>query len=199
MNPEKNEGNSIKDILGRLDRSAGEKGSGFKTLWQLVKFLLVSGICSIIQLVLVNLLFFALRSWKAPLPDILSGIFSVASVGEGNDNWGYVLPFFLSNLIANIYGYIRNKKTTFRSDAPGWCFGVYLVVLMSLIFFSTWLQGRVANLLLGSGKSFLAGIAPTAAAACAGFIQMVVLFPLEKFILLKEKIPDTVYNRTQHL
>lgn len=161
---------------------------GKKTIWQILKFVLVSCIVSIIQLVLVNVLFFLMRHWKAPLPAFLSGIFTPATVGAGNNNWGYVLPFFLSNLIANIYGYFQNQKTTFKaSDTPAWCMWVYLGVIAALILFSTWLQGVVANWALGSDIAVLAGLAPTLAAMAAGNVQMLVLFPLEKFVLFKER------------
>lgn len=161
---------------------------GKKTIWQFIKFILVSGIVSIIQLVLVNLLFFLMREWKEPLPVLLANIFSADTVGEGNDNWGYVLPFFLSNLIANIYGYFQNQKTTFKtSNAPAWCMWLYIGVIVVLILFSTWLQGVVANLALNSGIGAIAGLAPTIAAMVAGTFQMLVLFPLEKFVLFKER------------
>ena len=42
--------------LGGIDNAAEEKGSFMKTLWQLVKFLVVSGLVTIIQLVLANVL-----------------------------------------------------------------------------------------------------------------------------------------------
>lgn len=161
---------------------------GKKTIWQVIKFILVSCIVSIIQLVLVNVLFFLMREWKAPLPAFLAGIFTPQTVGIGNDNWGYVLPFFLSNLIANIYGYFQNQKTTFKaSNAPAWCMWVYIGVIVVLILFSTWLQGVVANAALNSGISAIAGLAPTIAAMAAGTLQMLVLFPLEKFVLFKER------------
>lgn len=160
---------------------------GKKTIWQLVKFILVSCIVSIIQLVLVNALFYLMRNWKAPLPPMLAAIFSADTVGAGNDNWGYVLPFFLSNLIANIYGYFQNQKTTFKANAPGYCIAIYTGVIVFLIFFSTWLQGVVANWLLSGSSAFLAGLAPTAAASAAGTFQMLVLFPLEKFVLFRER------------
>lgn len=155
-----------------------------KTLWELLKFTLVSCIVSIIQLALVNLLFFLLRGWKAPLPPFLAGIFTPGTVGIGNDNWGYVLPFFLSNLIANIYGYFQNQKTTFHADAPAWCMWVYIGIIAGLILFSTWLQGVVCNALIGIG---FAGIAPTIAGMSAGTLQMVILFPLEKFVLFRKR------------
>ena len=175
--------------LSELDRAAEAKGGAAKTLWQLVKFVAISSLVGILQLALVNLLFFALRDWRPPLPPALAGVFSAASVGAGNDNWGFVLPFFVSNLAANVYGYIQNKRTTFKSDAPGWCFGVYLALMAALILFSTWLQGVVANALISTGSPLLSGLAPTIAAMCAGTLQLLVLFPVEKFVLLKEKKP----------
>ena len=42
--------------LGGIDNAAEEKGSFIKTVWQFVKFLVVSGLVTIIQLVLANVL-----------------------------------------------------------------------------------------------------------------------------------------------
>lgn len=162
--------------------------NGKKSIWQFIKFILVSGIVSIIQLVLVNVLFFLMQEWKAPLPPFLAGIFTASTVGIGNDNWGYVLPFFLSNLIANIYGYFQNQKTTFKAkNTPAWCMRFYIGTIAALILFSTWLQGVVVNWALHSGISVLVGLSPTLAAMAAGNVQMLVLFPLEKFVLFKER------------
>ena len=183
--------------LGGIDNAAEEKGSFIKTLWQLVKFLVVSGLVTIIQLVLVNVLYFALKNWTAPLPDFLAAIFTETTVGAGHDNWGYILPFFVSNAVANIYGYIQNKKTTFKSDAPKIMFVIYIVLLACLILFSTWFQGVVANWVSGADAKWLANLAPTVASMAAGFLQMVVLFPMEKFVLLKEKKPAEGENETE--
>ncbi len=177
----------IAGFIERTDRRSAEKGAIAKTVWQIVKFLLVSGLVALLQAVLVNLLFFAMRSWKAPLPPFLSKIFTERTMGAGNSNWGYVLPFFLSNLIANIYGYFQNRRTTFHSDSPKINVIVYILIMVALILFSTWLQGLVANAVMRSGSDFLAALAPTIAMACAGMMQAVILFPLEKFVLLREK------------
>lgn len=179
--------------LGGIDNAAEEKGSFIKTVWQLVKFLVVSGLVTIIQLVLVNVLYFAMKNWDAALPGFLANIFTETTVGAGNDNWGYVLPFLLSNGIANIYGFYQNKKTTFKSDAPWYCFAIYIVLLVCLILFSTWLQGVIVHAIEASTIAIvmkLAKLAPTVASMAAGFLQMVVLFPMEKFVLLKEKKAD---------
>lgn len=192
--------------LGGIDNAAEEKGSFIKTLWQLVKFLVVSGLVTIIQLVLAYVLPLIFDNVTATLPGFLQVIFqpdaifdiTTASgaedyakyVVDGVVTWGYVLPFFLSNLIANIYGYIQNKKTTFKSDAPKICFVIYIVLMIALILFSTWLQGAIYGALTRVDNAFISGISRLVASLAAGLLQMIVLFPMEKFVLLKEKKKD---------
>ncbi len=216
--------------LSGIDNAAEGKGSFFKTIWQLVKFLVVSGLVTIIQLVLANVLPFIFDGVTATLPAFLQGIFDpnfifdpaskegieqvgkyVVDTASGNlggviENgvvvggvvtWGYLLPFFLSNLIANIYGFYQNKKTTFKSDAPWYNFAIYIVLMIALILFSTWFQGWLVGIMakippewLGGLGKVIVGLARTIAGLAAGFVQMVVLFPMEKFVLLKEKKKD---------
>ena len=59
-----------------------------------------------------------------------------------------------------------------------------------LIAFSTWLQGVITNALVNVNFEFLA---PTIAAMTVGIMQGLILFPLQKFVLLKEKksLPET--------
>ncbi len=157
-----------------------------KSVGEVAKFLLVSCVVGVIQLVLVNTLYFGLKGRSAPLPAFLRGIFSASAVGEGNDNWGYVLPFLVSNAAANIYGYFQNRKTTFRAEnVPKYCLGIYMAALAALILFSTWLQGVIVNAIVSTGK--LTALAPTIAMLCANTLQLVILFPLEKFVLFRER------------
>ena len=179
MEEKENKNNSF---LDKVDEKAEKKG--IKTLWQAIKFLIVSCLVTIIQLVLVNLLYFLMKGWTTPLPGFLAVIFTEATMGAGHSNWGYILPFFLSNFIANTVGYFLNKSKTFKSDAPIWHYIVYIVLLFALILFTTWLQGVVANGLTSIGAE---AIAPTVASMAAGTVQMIVLFPLQKFVLLREK------------
>ena len=192
--------------IGGLDSAAEEKGSFIKTLWQLVKFLVVSGLVTIIQLVLANVLPLVFDSVKATLPVFLQGIFDpnvifdaatdkgIEQIGKyvvgGVVTWGYLLPFFLSNLIANIYGFYQNKKTTFKSDAPWYNFAIYIVIMIALILFSTWFQGWLVGVIAKINWAWIQPLARTIAGLAAGFVQMVFLFPMEKFVLLKEKKAD---------
>lgn len=202
--------------LSGIDNAAEEKGSFMKTLWQILKFLVVSGLVTIIQLVLANVLPLIFDGVTTTLPAFLQGIFAPntifdATTAEGLEQiskyviggtvengvvvggvvtWGYLLPFFLSNLIANIYGFWQNKKTTFKSDAPWYNFAIYIVLMIALILFSTWLQGWVVGVIAKVDWAWLQALARTIAGLVAGFVQMVVLFPMEKFVLLKEKKKD---------
>lgn len=156
-------------------------------LWQFVKFAIFGTIGGIIQIVSVNVFYFAMKGWTTPLPAFLSGIFSEKVLGAGNSCWGYIVPFFLSNLISQIFQYIQNKKTTFKSDAPKWVFAVYIAVAVMLMFLITWSQGVLNNFFLSTNSKLLTTLAPTLAVVIAGQIYTVVMFPLEKFVLFRKK------------
>ena len=133
----------------RLDeRLSAGKG---RTLWQFVKFNLVSLTVTILQLLLANLLPLAFDRVVSPLTPLLRGIFRADAlfpdgskyVVNGVVTWGYVLPFLLANGLANIYGYFINMKTTFRGKGTRAGFAVYLAILFALILFATWMQGEI--------------------------------------------------------
>lgn len=173
----------MSNFIKKIDEKAVSKGKGIQLLWQIFKFLVVSCMATIIQLVLVNVLHVSMKGITTPITGFLSNIFTEQTMGVGNTTWGYILPWFLSNLIANIYGYIQNKITTFRSDSPWWCMLIYIVLLIGLILFSTWLQGIIFHACEQSAIDLLIKLAPTIAAMTAGTLQFAVLFPLQKFVL----------------
>ena len=172
-------------------RSFNEKHAD-NALWQFVKFNLVSLSVSLVQLILANILPLVFDGVVRPLPQFLRRIFDPAVLFEGPSKyvvngvvtWGYVIPFFLSNLLANIYGYFVNMRATFRGQGTRAGLCLYVLVLLCLILFSTWLQGWItARLSLTS----LHSLSRTLAAMAAGLIQMAVLFPLEKFVLFRKR------------
>ena len=174
-------------LLRKFDAQFGDS-----TLWQFIKFNLVSFSITVLQLALANLLPLIFDSVSAKLPPFLSPVFRPETLFEGPSlyvvdgvvTWGYVLPFFLSNFIANIYGYFMNMKTTFRGKGSRSGLAAYLVILTALILFSTWLQGWITARL---SVTALAALARTIAAMAAGLVQVAVLFPLEKFVLFKKE------------
>ena len=92
-------------FLKKIDRRFGDS-----TLWQFVKFNLVSFSITLLQLALANLLPLIFDAVTAKLPPVMRPAFRPGTLFErpspyvvdGVVTWGYVLPFFLSNFIANI-------------------------------------------------------------------------------------------------
>lgn len=174
-------------LIRKLDQRWGDAA-----LWQFVKFNLVSFTITALQLLLANLLPLLFDGVTAPLPRLLRPIFDPAALFDGPSRyvvggvvtWGYVLPFFLSNFLANIYGYFVNMKTTFRGSGTRGGLRAYLLILTALILFSTWLQGWLTAKL---DPTALAPFSRTLAAMAAGLVQVAVLFPLEKFVLFRKK------------
>ena len=172
-------------LLKKLDERYGDGA-----LWQFVKFNLVSFSITLLQLLLANLLPLIFDGVTATLPALLRPVFQPDALFDGPSRyvrdgvvtWGYVLPFFLSNFIANIYGYFMNMKTTFRGKGSRGGLVAYLLILTALILFSTWLQGWITAKL---SVTALSALARTLAAMAAGLVQVAVLFPLEKFVLFK--------------
>ena len=178
---------TLMSLLKKLDARYGDHA-----LWQFIKFNLVSTSITVLQLLLANLLPLLFDGETAKLPPFLRPVFRPEQLFDGPSpyvvdgvvTWGYMLPFFLSNFIANIYGYYMNMKTTFRGKGSRAGLAVYLVVLTLLILFSTWLQGFITAKL---SVTPLAPFARTIAAMLAGFVQVAVLFPLEKFVLFRKE------------
>ena len=174
-------------FLKKIDTRFGDSA-----LWQFVKFNLVSFSITLLQLALANLLPLIFDGVTAKLPPVIRPVFQPDTlfngpspyVVDGVVTWGYVLPFFLSNFIANIYGYFMNMKTTFRGKGSRSGLIAYLLILTALILFSTWLQGWITARLTATA---FARLARTIAAAAAGFVQVAVLFPLEKYVLFRKE------------
>ena len=123
-------------LLRKLDTRFGDN-----ILWQFIKFNLVSFSITLLQLALANLLPLIFDGVAAKLPPVLRPVFQPDILFEGPSpyvvdgvvTWGYVLPFFLSNVIANIYGYFVNMKTTFRGKGSRGGLVAYLLILTALI------------------------------------------------------------------
>ena len=171
--------------IEKLDKKYEEN-----TILQFVKFNLTGMLVAGVQLILANVLPFVFDGLTVKLPEALRGVFDAKTLFNGPNKyvvdgvvtWGYVLPFFLSNLIANIFGYFLNMRSVFRGKGRKWSIPAYCVILFSLILFTTWLQGAIVSALM---KTDLKALARTIAMYAAGFVQLIVLFPLEKYILFK--------------
>ena len=62
--------------------------------------------------------------------------------------------------------------------------------MIALILFSTWFQGWLVGVIAKIDWAWIQPLARTIAGLAAGFVQMVFLFPMEKFVLMREKKTD---------
>ena len=68
--------------------------------------------------------------------------------------------------------------------------------MIALILFSTWFQGWLVGVIGRSSWGWLQALARTIASLAAGFVQMVVLFPMENSFFLKKRRKTAKMTRT---
>lgn len=158
-----------------------------ESLKEFIKFNIVSFSVTLLQLLLANLLPYLFDGYLVKIPTLLNNIFYSDNIPtkyivDSYVTYAYLLPFLLSNLLANIYAYFVNMKATFKGKGTKGGFIAYVVILLTLILFSTWLQGLIVGTLYSTK---FVNVSRTIASLTAGTVQMLILFPLEKYVLFK--------------
>lgn len=169
---------ALKDI----DKAAASKGKGIETLWQFIKFIVVSLGAFVIQTFLPLLI-------KLPMSEefllkefsFLGGIFaSTATVGLGI--W---LAANISNVIAQIVSFFINREKTFNSSANiAVTLPIYIVFTIALICFSAWLSPTLITFFTNKVGS---EAAIAISGAVCGAIQFFLYFPVDKILFHKKK------------
>lgn len=166
--------------LNDIDKAAASKGKGIETLWQFIKFIVVSLGAFVIQTFLPILL-------KLPMTEAFKlqafdwGLFkSTAEVGLG-----IFLAANISNVIAQIVSFFINRDKTFNSDANiAVTLPIYIVFTIALICFSAWLSPTLITFLMKyMGESTAVAIS----GAICGAIQFFLYFPVDKLLFHKKK------------
>lgn len=124
--------------LNDIDKAAESKGSFLVTVWQFVKFIVVSLGAMIVQFVLLNTL-----QLIPAIKDLYAQDFSwwvfVYPVAIGG--LGYFIVSNVANIIAQIVAFFINKEKTFNSGANiAVALPIYIVFTIALICFSAWLN-----------------------------------------------------------
>ena len=169
--------------LKDIDKMAEERGSALVTLWQFVKFIVVSLGAFVIQTFLPLVI-------KLPMSDAFKmqafdwGLFkSTAEVGLG-----IFLAANISNIIAQIVSFFINRDKTFNSDANiAVTLPIYIVFTIALICFSAWLSPTLITFFTGKiGEN----AAISVSGAVCGAIQFFLYFPVDKILFSKKKKED---------
>lgn len=166
--------------LNQIDKAAAGKGKGIETLWQFVKFIVVSLGAFVIQTFLPLLI-------KLPMTDEFLhrafdwGLFqSTAETGLG-----IFLAANISNVIAQIVSFFINREKTFNSSANiAVTLPIYIVFTIALICFSAWLSPTLISFFTEYvGENAAISIS----GAVCGAIQFFLYFPVDKILFRKKK------------
>ncbi|HAQ63939.1 MAG TPA: hypothetical protein DCR23_05705 [Ruminococcaceae bacterium] len=173
--------------LKGIDNAAASKGKGVETLWQFIKFIVVSLGAFVIQTVLPILI-------RIPMSEEFQTrafdwwIFHDATDAKTGvvTGLGLFLAANLANIIAQIVSFFINRDKTFNSDANiAVTLPIYVVFTIALICFSAWLSPTLINFFQAHNVNtdlslFLSG-------AICGAIQFFLYFPFDKLLFPKKK------------
>ena len=169
--------------LNQIDKAAESKGSLLVTIWQFVKFIVVSLLAMIVQFVLLNTL-----NLIPAIADLYSQDFSwwvfVYPVAVGG--LGYFIVSNVANIIAQIVAFFVNKEKTFNSGANvAVALPIYIVFTIALIFFSAWLNPTLKEVFVGWNLEEAA--AKNIATMICSAVQFFLYFPVDKILFHKKK------------
>jgi len=170
--------------LNQIDKAAESKGSLLVTIWQFVKFIVVSLLAMIVQFVLLNTL-----NLIPPIAELYNEPFSwwvfVYPVAVGG--LGYFIVSNVANIIAQIVAFFVNKEKTFNSGANiAVALPIYIIFTIALILFSAWLNPTLKVLFLGFEWCNETAAKNIATMICSA-LQFFLYFPVDKILFHKKK------------
>ena len=169
--------------LSQIDSAAEKKGKGITTLWQFIKFIVVSLGAFVIQTVLPIII-------QLFMSDAFINqkyeFFVFASAGGGGNGLGFFIASTAGNIIAQIVSFFINRDKTCNSDANiAVTLPIYIVFTVALICFSAWLAPTFQGWLVA--KKVAEGLATFISNALCGAIQFFLYFPVDKILFHKKK------------
>ena len=170
--------------IRNFDEQAESHGAVRKTLWQLVKFSMVSCLCGITQFTVLNICV------NIPAIQSLYAVpfhWFVFNYPVSSNGLGYFIAFNIANICAQIVEFTGNRKTTFKADNS-----VTLTLILFMLFscgiicLAAWLSPFLNRMVLswGIGPRLSANIS----SVMMGTIQFLLYFPFDKLIMRKKKI-----------
>lgn len=177
--------------LKGIDNAAEEKGSLIVTIWQFVKFIVVSLLAMIVQIALTNLipLIPAVQELYATEFNFLVLKYPVAVDAAGAviaGGLGYCITVNVANIVAQIVAFFVNKEKTFNSGANiAIALPIYIAFTIALILFTAWLNPTLFKTFQGMGWSD--ALASNAAMMICSALQFFLYFPVDKILFHKKK------------
>lgn len=169
--------------LKQIDTMAEEKGSILVTIWQFIKFIVVSLLAMIVQFVLLNTLNL-IPAIKDLYTQEFNWLFFTYPVAVGG--LGYFIVSNVANIVAQIVAFFVNKEKTFNSGANvAIALPIYIVFTIGLIVFSAWLNPTLKDVFVGWNLN--EDLAKNIATMICSAVQFFLYFPVDKILFHKKK------------
>lgn len=171
-------------VLKDIDKAAEKKGSVLVTIWQFVKFIVVSLLAMIVQFVLLNTL-----QLIPAVKDLYTQDFSwwVFAYPVAVGGLGYFIVSNVANVVAQIVAFFVNKEKTFNSGANvAVALPIYIVFTIALICFSAWLNPTLKGVFVGFDWCDEV-LAKNIATMICSAVQFFLYFPVDKILFHKKK------------
>ncbi len=154
-----------------------------KDILQIVKFIGISLIAFAAEYAIFYALQFGLYS-ACGQDDFKWFLFEYKGGKDGAFGLAGFIAFLVSKCVAEIISFIINRKKNFEAD-NNIVFSIvtYVITVVALIIFSTWLGGALSNLIGESLKEF----GTTIGKLLGSFISFIVMFLMDKFVIMTKK------------
>lgn len=165
---------------------AETQSTGKKTLWQLIKFTIVSLLACLVQVTSLAILY-NIPAIKALSAQEFHWFVFHYDVIEGEQcGLALFIAFNTSNILAQIVSFFVNRKKTFNADNNiPITLTIYLIFTVALICFSAWLNPVIFEFAVSKGVS--SALATTIATAICSVFQFLIYFPFDKLLMRQKK------------
>ncbi len=178
---EENAGNANSDSKFAV---AFDKGKQFMTrhgnIWQIVKFTLISLIAFLAE-------FATMYALQYGLADVCGQDFEwfVFKYNASQGGQATFIAMLGSKCIAEIISFtINRKKTVKANNNVVFSVTMYVITVVALIIFSTWLAGPIGNAM--GAHNIDAGLSSTVSKMVGSIISFVVIFLMDKFVIMRK-------------
>lgn len=163
--------------------AAFHKGKAFMTrhgnIWQVVKFTLISLIAFLAE-------FATMYALQYGLADVCGQDFHwfVFNYDASQGGQATFIAMLGSKCIAEIISFTINRKKTFKANNNVVFSAImYVITVVALIIFSTWLAGPIGNAM--GAHNIDEGLSSTVSKMVGSIISFVVIFLMDKFVIMR--------------
>lgn len=173
--------------LSKIDAAAEAKGSGVKTFWQFIKFIVVSLGACIVQVSVLAILYNIPAIKELSTTEFNWFVFDYPVIEGARCGLALFISANVANITAQIVAFFINKEKTFNSGANiAVALPIYIVFTIALICFSAWLNPVVFQFSIEK-FNVQSGLALTIATAVCSALQFFLYFPVDKILFKKKK------------